>query len=220
MIQQETNLEVADNSGAKKVACIKVLGGSKRRYASLGDVIVVSVKESIPNSKVKKGDVMNFGGKLYNNIVKDTNTKKILEAAMDKKEFKTLMDLSDVLNRASWLAGKESATAERLMINESLRGQMGSKVGRLMQTDLTAPMKKIGQWMDGLATEKDARLLADAMVSEKVSKQLQKMKQLTPGQEKWSQQLVVLSSIVAGDQARRKVKFEYGKSDTKIKQYN
>jgi large subunit ribosomal protein L14 len=58
MIQMQTVLNVADNSGAKKVACIKVLGGSKRRYASLGDVIVVSVKEAMPNSKVKKGDVM------------------------------------------------------------------------------------------------------------------------------------------------------------------
>lgn len=58
MIQMQTVLNVADNSGAKKVACIKVLGGSKRRYASLGDVIVVSVKEALPNSKVKKGDVM------------------------------------------------------------------------------------------------------------------------------------------------------------------
>jgi large subunit ribosomal protein L14 len=58
MIQMQTILNVADNSGAKKVACIKVLGGSKRRYASVGDVIVVAVKESIPNSKVKKGDVM------------------------------------------------------------------------------------------------------------------------------------------------------------------
>ena len=58
MIQMQTLLNVADNSGAKKVACIKVLGGSKRRYASLGDVIVVSVKEAIANSKVKKGDVM------------------------------------------------------------------------------------------------------------------------------------------------------------------
>ena len=54
----QTVLNVADNSGAKKVACIKVLGGSKRRYAGVGDVIVVSVKEAIPNSKVKKGDVM------------------------------------------------------------------------------------------------------------------------------------------------------------------
>lgn len=58
MIQMQTILNVADNSGAKKVACIKVLGGSKRRYAGIGDVIVVSVKEAIPNSKVKKGDVM------------------------------------------------------------------------------------------------------------------------------------------------------------------
>jgi len=58
MIQMQTVLNVADNSGAKKVACIKVLGGSKRRFASVGDVIVVSIKEAIPNSKVKKGDVM------------------------------------------------------------------------------------------------------------------------------------------------------------------
>jgi large subunit ribosomal protein L14 len=58
MIQMQTILNVADNSGAKRVACIKVLGGSKRRYASVGDVIVVSVKEALPNSKVKKGDVM------------------------------------------------------------------------------------------------------------------------------------------------------------------
>ncbi|MBN1829198.1 MAG: 50S ribosomal protein L14 [Deltaproteobacteria bacterium] len=57
MIQMQTILNVADNSGAKKVFCIKVLGGSKRRYASVGDIIVVSVKEAIPNSKVKKGDV-------------------------------------------------------------------------------------------------------------------------------------------------------------------
>ncbi|MCF8061539.1 MAG: 50S ribosomal protein L14 [Deltaproteobacteria bacterium] len=58
MIQAETRLNVADNSGAKSLLCIKVLGGSKRRYAGIGDVIVVSVKEAIPNSKVKKGDVM------------------------------------------------------------------------------------------------------------------------------------------------------------------
>ena len=57
MIQMQTRLTVADNSGAKKLQCIKVLGGSRRRYASLGDIIVVSVKEAIPNSKVKKGDV-------------------------------------------------------------------------------------------------------------------------------------------------------------------
>jgi large subunit ribosomal protein L14 len=58
MIQMQTMLTVADNSGAKRVLCIKVLGGSKRRYASVGDIIVVSVKEALPNSKVKKGDVM------------------------------------------------------------------------------------------------------------------------------------------------------------------
>ena len=57
MIQTETNLSIADNSGAKRVQCIKVLGGSKRRYASIGDSIVVSVKEAIPNGKVKKGSV-------------------------------------------------------------------------------------------------------------------------------------------------------------------
>ena len=57
MIQVESHLEVADNSGARRVQCIKVLGGSRRRYASLGDVIVVSIKECLPNSKVKKGDI-------------------------------------------------------------------------------------------------------------------------------------------------------------------
>ncbi len=58
MIQSETRLTVADNSGAKELYCIKVLGGSKRRYARIGDIIVVSVKEAIPNAKVKKGDVV------------------------------------------------------------------------------------------------------------------------------------------------------------------
>ena len=58
MIQAETRLTVADNSGAKVLYCIKVLGGSRRRYASIGDIIVVSVKEAIPNAKVKKGDVL------------------------------------------------------------------------------------------------------------------------------------------------------------------
>lgn len=57
MIQMQTNLDVADNSGARRVQCIKVLGGSHRRYASVGDVIVVSVKEAIPRGRVKKGDV-------------------------------------------------------------------------------------------------------------------------------------------------------------------
>ncbi len=58
MIQAESRLTVADNSGAKVLYCIKVLGGSKRRYAGVGDIVVVSVKEAIPNAKVKKGDVM------------------------------------------------------------------------------------------------------------------------------------------------------------------
>lgn len=58
MIQMQTNLDVADNSGARRVMCIKVLGGSKRKYAGIGDLIVVSVKEAIPRGRVKKGDVM------------------------------------------------------------------------------------------------------------------------------------------------------------------
>lgn len=58
MIQVQSVLDIADNSGARKVACIKVLGGSKRRYASVGDVIVVSIRDALPNSKVKKGSVM------------------------------------------------------------------------------------------------------------------------------------------------------------------
>ena len=57
MVQTTTTLDVADNSGAKKIMCIRVLGGTKRKYASIGDVIVVSIKEAIPNAKVKKGEV-------------------------------------------------------------------------------------------------------------------------------------------------------------------
>ena len=57
MIQAESNLQVADNSGARLISCIKVIGGSKRRYARIGDIIVVSVKDAIPRSKVKKGEV-------------------------------------------------------------------------------------------------------------------------------------------------------------------
>ena len=58
MIQVQSTLDVADNSGARKLFCIKVLGGSKRRYASVGDIIVVSIRDALPNSKVKKGSVM------------------------------------------------------------------------------------------------------------------------------------------------------------------
>ena len=57
MIQPESTLQVADNSGARKVACIRVLGGSRRKYASIGDIIVVSVKDAIPNARVKRGEV-------------------------------------------------------------------------------------------------------------------------------------------------------------------
>ena len=57
MIQMQSNLYVADNSGARKIQCIKVLGGSKRRFASIGDIIVVSIKDAIPRAKVKKGEV-------------------------------------------------------------------------------------------------------------------------------------------------------------------
>ena len=59
MIQMQSNLFVADNSGARKIQCIKVLGGSKRRYAGIGDVIKISIKEAIPNSRVKKGEMFN-----------------------------------------------------------------------------------------------------------------------------------------------------------------
>jgi len=58
MVQMQTCLDVADNSGAKRVQCIKVLGGTRRRYATVGDIITVSVKEALPNSKVRKGDVV------------------------------------------------------------------------------------------------------------------------------------------------------------------
>jgi large subunit ribosomal protein L14 len=57
MVQTTTTLDVADNSGAKRIMCIRVLGGTKRKYASIGDIIIVSIKEAIPNAKVKKGEV-------------------------------------------------------------------------------------------------------------------------------------------------------------------
>lgn len=70
MIQVESKLDVADNSGAKIVKCIKVLGGSKKRYATIGDVIVVSVQEAIPHSKVKKGEI-------YRAVVVRTKKRKL-----------------------------------------------------------------------------------------------------------------------------------------------
>jgi large subunit ribosomal protein L14 len=92
MIQQQTRLNVADNSGAKEVMCIKVLGGTRRRYASLGDVIVVSVKEAMPRSKVKKGDVCkavvvrtkrNFRRKDGSCIRFDENSAVLINAQME-----------------------------------------------------------------------------------------------------------------------------------------
>ena len=80
MIQMQTNLDVADNSGARRVQCIKVLGGSKRKYASVGDVIVVSVKEAIPRGRVKKGDVRNY---------KISDIAKLLQKAYHTR-FKTM----------------------------------------------------------------------------------------------------------------------------------
>ena len=72
MIQVQTEMEVADNTGAKRIECIKVLGGSKRRYASVGDIVVVSIKDAMPKGKVKKGDVH----KAVIVRTKKTNTKK------------------------------------------------------------------------------------------------------------------------------------------------
>ena len=65
MIQMQSMLDAADNSGARSVMCIKVLGGSHRRYAHIGDIIKVTVKEAIPRGKVKKGDVLKRGGSSY-----------------------------------------------------------------------------------------------------------------------------------------------------------
>jgi len=79
MIQMQSRLDVADNSGAKRLMCIKVLGGSKRRYAGIGDVIKVSVKEAMPNSKVKKGDVYNA---LVVRIRFDGNAAVLLNATL------------------------------------------------------------------------------------------------------------------------------------------
>ncbi|MBN2723656.1 MAG: 50S ribosomal protein L14 [Deltaproteobacteria bacterium] len=92
MIQMQTVLDVADNSGAKKVSCIKVLGGSKRMYASIGDIIVVAVKEAIPTAKVKKGDVLKavivrtakeISRKDGSYIKFDNNAAVLLNAAME-----------------------------------------------------------------------------------------------------------------------------------------
>ena len=75
MIQMQTKLNVADNSGAKRLMCIKILGGSHRRYASIGDVIKVSIKDAIPRGKVKKGEI-------YNAVI--VRTKKACGGPMDR----------------------------------------------------------------------------------------------------------------------------------------
>ena len=89
MIQVQSLLDVADNSGARKLFCIKVLGGSKRRYATVGDVIVVSIREALPNSKVKKGSVMkavivrtrNAVRRLDGSVIRfDTNSAVLIDA--------------------------------------------------------------------------------------------------------------------------------------------
>ena len=82
MIQVESTLQVADNSGAKKVACIKVLGGSHRRYATVGDIIMVAVKEAIPHSKVKKGDVMQaviVGTRIFGPVARELRAKNFMK---------------------------------------------------------------------------------------------------------------------------------------------
>ena len=79
MIQTESNLFVADNSGARKIQCIKVLGGSKRRFASIGDIIVVSIKDAIPRGKVKKGEV-------FKAVVVRTKKKNKLSRKIEKKD--------------------------------------------------------------------------------------------------------------------------------------
>src|SRR5210317_2103953 len=89
MIQAETKLTVADNSGARAVYCIKVLGGSKRRYAGIGDIIVVTVKEAIPNAKVKKGDVLKavvinsqrepLGTRIFGPVARELRAKRFMK---------------------------------------------------------------------------------------------------------------------------------------------
>jgi large subunit ribosomal protein L14 len=84
MIQMQSRLDVADNTGAKSVMCIKVLGGSKRRYAGIGDVIKVSIKEAAPRGRVKKGEVYNAVGRNDGSLVKfDGNAAVLLNAKLE-----------------------------------------------------------------------------------------------------------------------------------------
>src|SRR6266542_768171 len=95
MIQMQTVLDVADNSGAKKLFCIKVLGGSKRKYAGVGDIIVASVREAMPNSKVKKGDVVK-SGVVINNAKEPVGTRIFGPVARElrAKKFMKIISLA------------------------------------------------------------------------------------------------------------------------------
>lgn len=114
MIQMQTELKVADNSGARLVECIKVLGGSKRRYARVGDTIVVSVKEAIPNAKVKKGEVL-----------KAVVVRTVKEIRRNDGSFLKFDDNSVVL-----LKDKEEPIGTRIFgpVARELRAQQFSKI--------------------------------------------------------------------------------------------
>jgi len=114
MIQMQTELNVADNSGARRVECIKVLGGSQRRYARVGDTIVVSVKEAVPNAKVKKGDVL-----------KAVVVRTVKEIRRNDGSFLKFDDNSVVL-----LKDKEEPIGTRIFgpVARELRAQQFSKI--------------------------------------------------------------------------------------------
>ena len=103
MIQMQSNLDVADNSGAKRVQCIKVLGGSKRRFAGVGDIIVVSIKEAAPRGKVKKGDV---------------HRAVIVRTVGDKRET-IKVRLNDLLKEGDIEQNVEMVPGDTLIIPES-----------------------------------------------------------------------------------------------------
>ena len=84
MVQQQTILNVADNTGAKKIMVIRVLGGSRRRFGRIGDIVVASVKEAIPNGNVKKGDVVITGP--YSTVTKDLNSGDKVAVKTDKEK--------------------------------------------------------------------------------------------------------------------------------------
>ena len=121
MIQMQTNLEVADNSGARRVMCIKVLGGSKRRYASIGDTIVASVKEAIPRGRVKKGDVVRA---IVVRTAKDIQRKDGSVIRFDKSaavivNIVFMACLHSCCDETSRIAGKRF-----LALNTTIRGKL------------------------------------------------------------------------------------------------